>query len=49
MKNKKLVLGPVLAHLARIQAAKLTWLHRSLDTMVSYRHIQYQTKRMTQS
>ena len=44
--QKKLVLGPVLT---RIQAAKLIWLRQSVDTMVSYHHIQYQKKRMTHS
>ena len=44
---KNLVLGPILAHLAQIQAAKLfpkIWLRQSLDIMVSYHHVQYQKK-----
>ena len=45
---KNLVLGLILAHFARIQAAKIffskIWLRQSLDVMVSYHHGQYQKK-----
>ena len=58
---KKLVLGPILAHLAQIRAANFffffffffffskIWLRQSLDTMVSYHDLQYQKKLMIQS
>ena len=50
---KKLVLGLILAHLAQIWAAKnffsKIWLLQSLDVMVSYHHVKYQKKLMTQS
>ena len=40
---KNLVLDPILAHLAQTQAAKIfsdICLCQSLDTMVSYHHVQ---------
>ena len=53
---KKLVLGPVMTHLAQLQASghqsfffSNIWLHQSLDNMVSYHHVQYQKKLMIQS
>ena len=54
---KKLVLGPILAHLAQIRAANFffffffskIWLRQSLDIMVSYHDLQYQKKLMIQS
>ena len=52
---KKLVLGPILAHLAQIRAAifffffSKIWLRQSLDIMVSYHDLQYQKKLMIQS
>ena len=51
--TKKLVSGPILAHMAQILAAKVSfskiWLRQSLDIMVSYHHVQYQKKLMIQS
>ena len=51
--TKKLVSGPILAHMAQILAAKFSfskiWLRQSLDIMVSYHHVQYQKKLMIQS
>ena len=44
--QKNLVSDLILAHLAQIQAANFfsskIWLCQSLDTMVSYHHVQYQ-------
>ena len=51
--GKKQVLGLILAHLAQIRAARTffskIWLRQSLAIMVSYHHVQYQKKLMTQS
>ena len=55
-KKNKLVLGPILAHLAQIWTTipppptpkKKIWLRQSLNTMFSY-HVQYQKKLMIQS
>ena len=49
---KNLVLGLIMVHLAKIQAAIFfwkIWLCQSLDVMASYHHVQYQKKRMIQS
>ena len=51
--EKNLALGPIMAHMAQIRAAKTffskIWLHQSLDIMVSYHHVQYQKELMMQS
>ena len=53
---KKLVLGPILTHLAQSRAVNFSffsskiWLRQSLDIMISYHHhVQYQKKLMIQS
>ena len=52
---KNLVLGPILAHLAKIPVTNFSfffskiWLRQSLDIMVSNHHAQYQKKPMIQS
>ena len=52
--EKKIVLGPILAYLDQIRAAKTfflsnIWLCQSLDIIVSYHHVQYLKKIMIQS
>ena len=47
--KKKLVLGPILAHLAQIWVTnflKKIWFCQSLGIMVSYYHVQYEKKLM---
>ena len=49
---KKLVLGPILAHLAQIWAANFFFQKSGcqlLDVMVIYHHVQYQNKLIIQS
>ena len=54
--SKKASFGPNLAHLTQIRAANFffffsskIWLRQSLDTIVSYHHVQHQKKLMIQS
>ena len=47
--GKNLVLGLILVQIWAANFLKKIWLRQSLDIIVSYHHVQYQKKLMTQS